>query len=95
MRDRDPRKPRAERYTAEKFVLTLTTADPPRRYRLTQCPPGPAAAPPHAILSGDIQIYLVIQRARHAAGVAVARGTRGVRGCPARMCTHARVDTRG
>lgn len=72
---------RARGNIPEKFVLSLTTVDPPHRYRLT-CRTLPRPAYP--FVRRDIQIYLVIQ---HAAGMEHSIAHVG--------STGARVDTRG
>jgi len=85
----------AEKYTAEKFILTLMTADPPHRYRLMR-PVGPRRAGPLRV-QRYTNLPRVIQRARRAAGYGprVAGGARGVHGCPAYPRVYTRVNTRG
>lgn len=69
-----------EKYT-EKFVLTLTTADPPRRYRLTRCP---STSPiPFRPATYKFTSLSNVREQRRQCGVfaAVARGARGVSAC--------------
>lgn len=83
-----------------KIRLDFNDGGPAASLSTYPVPVGPRRGPPHTIPSGNIQIYLVIQRARHAAGVgvfvAVARDARGVSAdAPRAPRVRARLDTRG
>lgn len=68
MRDRNPRKLRRE-IRRRKIRLDFNGGGPAASLSSYPVPVGPRRDSPHAIPFSNIQIYLVIQRARHAAGV--------------------------